>query len=135
MRVLGGLRDTALAALLVLIVVPAGAARAVEVQRVVSPMGIEAWLVENAAVPVISVEFAFRGGVELDPWGKEGLANLTSILLDEGAGDLDSATFQARLRNAAIQLSFDAGVDAFYGSLKTVTANAYNPSNHLHFDE
>ena len=124
MRVLDGLRDTALAALLVLIVGPAGAARAVDVQRVVSPMGIEAWLVENAAVPVISVEFAFRGGVELDPWGKEGLANLTSILLDEGAGDLDSATFQARLRNAAIQLSFDARVDAFYGSLKTVTDNA-----------
>ena len=124
MRVLDGLRDTALAALLVLIAGPAGAARAVDVQRVVSPMGIEAWLVENAAVPVISVKFAFRGGVELDPPGKEGLANLTSILLDEGAGDLDSATFQARLRNAAIQLSFDAGVDAFYGSLKTVTANA-----------
>ena len=104
-----------------LVVTPA---RAVEVQRVVSPMGIEAWLVENDSVPVISLEFAFRGGVELDPDGKEGQANLVSILLDEGAGDLDSATFQTRLSNAAISLSFDAAVDGFYGSLKTVTANA-----------
>ena len=111
-------------ALLVLTLVSASPARAVDVQRVVSPMGIEAWLVENHAVPVIAIEFAFRGGVELDPVGKEGLANLASILLDEGAGDLDSATFQTRLSNAAIDMGFDASVDGFYGSLKTVTDNA-----------
>ncbi len=110
--------------LLAILLIAAAPARAVDVQRVVSPMGIEAWLVENDSVPVIALEFAFRGGVELDPSGKEGLANLVSILLDEGAGDLDSATFQARLSNAAISLSFDAAVDGFYGSLKTVTANA-----------
>ena len=110
--------------LLAILLIAATPARAVDVQRVVSPMGIEAWLVENDAVPVIAIEFAFRGGVELDPDGKEGLANLVSILLDEGAGDLDSATFQARLSNAAISLGFDASVDGFYGSLKTVTANA-----------
>ena len=110
--------------LLAIVLIAATPARAVDVQRVVSPMGIEAWLVENDSVPVIAMEFAFRGGVELDPDGKEGLANLVSILLDEGAGDLDSATFQARLSNAAISLSFDAAVDGFYGSLKTVTANA-----------
>ncbi len=115
---------TRLLPLLVVLLVAATPARAVDVQRVVSPMGIEAWLVENDSVPVIAIEFAFRGGVELDPAGKEGLANLVSVLLDEGAGELDSATFQARLSNAAISLSFDAAVDGFYGSLKTVTANA-----------
>lgn len=99
-------------------------ARATEVQRVVSPLGIEAWLVESDFVPVISMSFAFRGGIELDPDGKEGLAHLASTLLDEGAGPLDSAAFQQRLTDAAIQLSFGAGTDAFYGSLKTVTANA-----------
>src|SRR5690606_7521298 len=91
---------------------PAGA---VEIQRVVSPMGIEAWLVESDAVPVIAMEFAFLGGSASDPVGKEGLANLVSTLLDEGAGELDSATFQQRLADAAINLNFDAGTDAFYG--------------------
>ncbi len=108
--------------------IPATAAAATavewpEVRRVVSPLGIEAWLVENHAVPVLSVEFAFRGGIELDPPGREGLAHLVSTLLDEGAGELDSAEFQRRLNDAAISLSFSAGVDAFYGSLRTVTAN------------
>ena len=97
---------------------------ATEVQRVVSPLGIEAWLVESHEVPVIAVEFAFRGGIELDPRGQEGLANFASTLLDEGAGDLDSATFQRRLTDSAISLRFNAGTDTFRGSLKTVTDNS-----------
>lgn len=94
-------------------------ARAIEVQRVVSPGGIEAWLVQDQSVPVLAVEFAFEGGAALDPPGKEGLANLVSTLLDEGAGPYDSQAFQKRLADNAISLSFDAGYDAFFGSLKT----------------
>ena len=78
------LRMALMLPLLVVALIATAPARAVEVQRVISPMGIEAWLVENDSVPVIAIEFAFRGGVELDPDGKEGLANLVSILLDEG---------------------------------------------------
>ena len=60
-------------------------AQAVEVLRVVSPGGIEAWLVEDHGNPIISLNLAFRGGAALDPEGKEGLANLASGLLDDGA--------------------------------------------------
>ena len=70
-------------------------ARAVDVQRVVSPGGIEAWLVEDHTNPIISLELAFRGAAALDPPGREGLANLVSGLIDEGAGDLDSQAFQS----------------------------------------
>lgn len=96
-------------------------AQAIEVERVVSPGGIEAWLVRDPKVPVLSIEFSFEGGSALDPEGKEGLANLASTLLDEGAGPLDSAAFQRRLADNAISLNFDAGADAFFGSLKTLT--------------
>src|SRR3546814_4790719 len=82
---------------------------AVEVQRVVSPKGIEAWLVQSDAAPVIAMDFAFKGGITTDPEGKEGRANLVSTLLDEGAGDLDSEEFQKRLADAAIGLDFTAG--------------------------
>ena len=33
-----------------------------------------------------------------------------SGLLDEGAGDLDSRAFQAKLEDLSIDLSFDAGI-------------------------
>ncbi|MCC2113752.1 MAG: insulinase family protein, partial [Hyphomicrobiales bacterium] len=44
-------------------------------------------------------------------------------LFDEGAGDLDSAAFQKALEDASVSMSFSAGRDEFYGSLKTLTVN------------
>ena len=98
-------------------------AGAVTVERVVSKGGIEAWFVRDTSVPLLSVEFLFRGGAALDPQDKAGLANLTASLLDEGAGDLDSQAFQERLQNLSIQLHFDADYDTFGGSLKTLNRN------------
>lgn len=101
-------------------VLPAPTASAVEVERVVSPGGIEAWLVRDDSVPLVAIEFSFRGGAALDPQGREGLADMTTSLLDEGAGDMDSQTFQRRLDDLSIQLSFSAGMDTIRGSLKTL---------------
>ena len=44
-----------------------GTALAVDIQRVVSPSGIEAWLVEEDTVPLIAMSFAFVGGAAQDP--------------------------------------------------------------------
>ena len=107
--------------LLGLLLVVALPARAVEVKRVVSPSGIEAWLVEDHTNPLLSMSFAFRGGAIADPVGKSGTAELLSGLLDEGAGELTSEVFQRRLEDHAIKLGFDAGRDAFAGSLKTLS--------------
>jgi zinc protease len=96
-------------------------ADAVDIERVVSPGGIEAWLVRDPKVPLLSMEFSFEGGSAADPAGKEGLANLLSSLLDEGAGPYDSEEFQRRLNDNTISLGFDARADAFFGSLKTLT--------------
>lgn len=96
-------------------------AQAVTVERVVSPGGIEAWLVQDHANPIIAMDIAFRGGSSVE--GKAGLAHMVSGLLDEGAGPLDSQTFQGKLEDLAIELSFNTGKDSFRGSLKTLTEN------------
>lgn len=106
-----------------LLVAGVSPARAVEVQRVVSPGGIEAWLVEDHSNPIITLDMAFRGSAALDPVGKAGLANMVSGLIDEGAGDLDSQAFQGRLQDLSIRLSFSAGLDNFNGDLVTLTVN------------
>ena len=95
----------------------------VNIVRVISPGGIEAWLVSDHLNPIINMRFAFRGAAALDPDGKEGLANMVSGLLDEGAGDLDSQAFQRRLEDLSIVLRFDAGRDTFHGRLKTLSDN------------
>jgi zinc protease len=99
----------------------AGSAGAVDIQQVVSPKGIEAWLVEEHTVPVIAVSFAFEGGSAQDPAGKAGVAYMLSGLLDEGAGPLDSRAFQTALDEYSIGLSFDASRDTFSGSLQTLS--------------
>jgi zinc protease len=91
---------------------------AVTIQEVKSPGGVTAWLVEDYTVPIITIRFAFEGGSTQDPTGKEGLANLMSGLLDEGAGELDSDTFQTKLDDAGAEMRFNAGRDAFYGSMR-----------------
>ena len=40
---------------------------AVNVRDLVSPRGLRFWLVEDYAVPIVSLEFAFRGGAAQDP--------------------------------------------------------------------
>ncbi len=105
------------------VLISANAAQAIEIQRVVSPQGIEAWLVEDDTVPLIALSFSFLGGSTQDPVGKPGVANLLSGMLDEGAGELDSKTFQAELDEYSVELSFSAGLDSFVGSLTTLTDN------------
>ena len=94
-----------------------------QIERVVSVDGIEAWLVEDHTIPVISLSLLFRSGAALDPAGKEGLASMMAGLLEEGAGDLDSRAFQQRLADISVTLRFDASLDTFKGGLKTLTEN------------
>jgi zinc protease len=92
-----------------------------KVERVVSPRGVEAYLLSEPSIPFLSLSLQFRGGAALDPAGEEGLAYMVSGLLDEGAGDLDSQAFQTELEDLAIRLSFDASHDQVSGQLKTLT--------------
>ena len=106
-------------------------AHAIDIQPVVSPGGIKAWLVRDTSVPVLSIEFSFRGGSTYDPADKAGLSNLLSGLLDEGAGSLDSKTFQAELQNRSIKMSFSSGRDTFRGSLKMLNKHRERASELL----
>ncbi len=93
------------------------------IQRVVSPGGIEAWLVHDTTLPLVAMEVAFIGGAAQDPVEKPGTANLMASLLDEGAGDLDARAFQDRMAEKAIELRFDASRDSVGGSLRTLSEN------------
>ena len=98
-------------------------ANAIEIQEVVSPKGIKAWLVEDNSVPLVSMRFSFKGGASQDPSGKEGLANLMTGLFDEGAGDLDSDSFQERIDNLGGEMSFSASPDTVSGSIRMLAEN------------
>ncbi|MFN0262573.1 M16 family metallopeptidase [Tepidamorphus sp. 3E244] len=95
-------------------------AQAVEIQRFQTPGGIQVWLVEENTVPLITVNFAWRGGAAQDPSGKPGVSNFLTVMMDEGAGTLDAREFQEREELLAMRMSFNAGRDAYYGEFRTL---------------
>lgn len=93
------------------------------IQKIKSPGGIEAWLVEEHSVPLLSLRYAFDGGSSQDPVGKEGLANFITAMMDEGAGDIKSEDYQERMEDIAMRMSYDDSKDSLYGSFETLTKN------------
>lgn len=98
-----------------------GVASATEVQRVVSPGGIEAWLIEDHSLPIVSARIAFRGGSATDTPELKGRTRLAMGLLDEGAGDYSAEAFKAKLEEMSGEIDFTYGADEVYGSLRTLS--------------
>lgn len=93
-------------------------AQATTIERVISPGGIEAWLVREPAVPLIAIDFAFKGGANQDPQLKPGVSNTVASLLDDGAGDMDARAFHQRVEELALELRFSSSRDHFFGSVR-----------------
>lgn len=106
-----------------LLLVPA-AAHAITVKTVQGPTGVDTWLSEEHALPMIAVNISFPAGSAYDPADKPGLANMTASLLDEGAGDLASDAFKQALESRAIRFSATAERDYIVVTLTTLKENA-----------
>lgn len=95
-------------------------ARAIDIDRVVSPGGIEAWLVRDTTLPLLALEFRFRGGTAGEPAERAGVGQLAIEMLREGAGDLGSNAFAAELEERSIALGFSASSDLISGGLRVL---------------
>ena len=93
-------------------------ANATKIERVISPGGIEAWLVREPSLPLVAINFAFLGGANQDPADKPGVGYMAASLLDNGAGELDAKAFQEQVEGNAVQLNFSVGRDYLYGSIR-----------------
>lgn len=97
------------------------AAAAVNVKSVQAPSGMEVWLSEEHALPVIAVAISLPAGSAYDAPGKEGLATMTASLLDEGAANMDGTAFKRALEARAIRFSASASRDYLTVSLQTLS--------------
>ncbi|MEQ9350704.1 MAG: pitrilysin family protein, partial [Alphaproteobacteria bacterium] len=107
------------------------AAEPIQVLR--SPGGLEFWLIEDHAIPVVSLTVTFRrGGAAGDPDPLAGRAELVSTLLDEGAGHMDGPAFQERMRDLAAEMRARVGLDEFSVSLRMLSRNRQESVKLLH---
>jgi zinc protease len=113
----------AIAVLLVLIAALAPASAA-SVKALNAVKGAQVWFAEDHTVPMIALTASLPAGSAYDPSAKAGLAAFAAYLLDEGAGNLDSAAFQTALANRAIQLGVAPGRDSITVSLAVLSSDA-----------
>ena len=71
---------------------------AVNVDVVTTPRGLTLWLVRSYAVPLVSLEFAMRGGAAQDPADKAGLGSLTRGAPRRGRGRIRFARLSSGAR-------------------------------------
>jgi zinc protease len=101
----------------------AAAPRGVPVQQIVSPAGIEAWLVSDSTVPMVVIRAYWRGGSAIEPERLTGATGVMADMLTEGAGPLNANAFKERLEELNMSLGFAAGWDGVGMSLTTLSEN------------
>ena len=76
------------------------------------------------SIPIVAVQMAWKAGSASDPAGAEGLSELVTYNMNEGAGDLDSLGFQTAMED--LNMSFACSADAEWTScsVSSLTDNA-----------
>ena len=95
----------------------------VDVERITSPGGIEAWLVSDSTVPMIVMRAYWRGGSAIEPENVIGVTSVMADMLTEGSGSLDANAFKERLQDLNMSLGFGAGWDGVGMTLTTLSEN------------
>jgi zinc protease len=101
----------------------AAAQHGVDVERIVSPGGAEAWLFSDTTVPIVVVRAFWRGGSAMEPEALAGVTGVMADMLTEGAGEYDANAFKERLEELNMSLSFYAGWDGVGMTLTTLSEN------------
>jgi len=74
--------------------------------------GVKVYLVENHALPLVSMDLSFDGGAAVDPKGKEGLASVCMAMLTEGTEQLDKIAYAEQLADTASSIGGYASDDS-----------------------
>jgi predicted Zn-dependent peptidase len=83
--------------------------------------GIKVYLVEQHALPIVSIELGLDGGAITDPAGKEGLASVCMSMMTEGTQRLDKIAFSEALADIASSIGSSAGDEVQSVSMGSLT--------------
>jgi zinc protease len=107
-----------------LVLAASASAQAADVKNIDLGKQAQVWFVEDHTVPIVSINVSLPAGAAYDPGGKPGLASFAASMMDEGAGNLDSAAFHRALAAKAIQFSARAERDFTVISITAQSADA-----------
>lgn len=85
--------------------------------------GLEVLFVKKDNLPVIQLNMIINGGSKLDPINKSGLAYLTSLLVDEGAGKYDSLQLDDEIESLGSIFGVSTDSDSIHLNILTLKEN------------
>ncbi len=97
------------------------------IERSTLASGLRVWTVRHVSIPVATVMLLMRRGAANDPPGREGLAAITTDMLDEGTRELSAIEIHEALARVGAQLDSDIGPDATLLTL-TVLSRFLSPA-------
>ncbi len=83
--------------------------------------GVQVYLVEQHALPLVSMQLEFDGGGLVDPKGKDGLASVCMSMLTEGTEKLDKIQYAEALADIASSINASASEDGLHVALSSLT--------------
>lgn len=86
--------------------------------------GIDVLFIKKDNLPIVQAIVIVNAGSKLDPPGLYGLSYLTSLLIDEGAGELDALQLSAEIEKLGSVLNTTSDHDNVVISLMTLRENA-----------
>ncbi len=107
-----------------LLCLPLSAQAALTIQHWHTPHGAQVIFVESHELPILDVSVDFPAGSARDPDGQAGLAQLTHILLDQGAGGLSDTAIAHRLADVGAVLGGTFDRDRGGVTLRTLSSQA-----------
>jgi zinc protease len=87
--------------------------------------GIDVHFVEKNKLPIVQLIVMFSGGSKFDPADKKGITYLTSLLIDEGAGEFDAFQLNNEFEKLGSVLGITSDHDSFSFSLTSIKENFY----------
>ncbi len=85
--------------------------------------GLNVLIAERHGLPIIAMNLAIKGGSNLDPQGKEGLADMMASLLTEGTAQRDSIGLASALSEIGANLGASSGREQSGLTLTTLTSH------------
>ncbi len=94
-----------------------------EIQSFTLDNKLKVIFVQKNELPILQLNMIVNAGSKFDPGDKKGLANLTSMLIDEGAGNYNALELSDEFDTLGTHFNVGASEDSIFLSLQTLKEN------------
>ncbi len=94
-----------------------------EIQRNNLENGLDIYLIENHKLPIVKLNLVIPAGSKFDSIGSEGLAYLTALTVDEGAGNFQALQLANEIDKLGSSIDISTSVDNIFIKLTSLHEN------------